>query len=387
MAVQGLNGYNRLGMIHKNIKRTPLRKLIVLSIFSRALVFLAAVAAASIFGERPCTDCWDIGVPFLNLFSRWDSGHYTDIAMHGYSKVIVPNWDFFPGYPILMALLGRLLAASTQMQLLVAINLTGFVVSNLAFLGAIYFFYKLSFKLLHNPDTAYNSALYLAICPAGVFLSAVYSESLFLMLTIGSLYYWQLGSLGKSSVLGFFSAITRPVGIILAIPYLYRALSSKRRYLAKSYLPVASILLGYLIFMAYSQLMTGTPFANFAAEYLYWGVSLNPISKMVLAYEELLANPIILPYIVLSIFAIAASILSIKSRGEAAIVLYAVCLLIIYLLNPIDSFPRYSITLLPIYWSLSRWSKSLVVKRFMIAFLVALLVIGTGLFVNWYSFY
>src|SRR5208282_4348123 len=240
--------------------------------------------------------------------------------------------------PILMALLGRPLAASTQMQLLVAVNLIGFVVSNLAFLGAIYFFYKLSLKLLHNPNIAYNSAFYLALCPAGVFLSAVYSESLFLMLTIGSLYYWQLGNLGKSSVLGFFSAITRPVGIILAVPYLYRALSSKRRNCAKTYLHVASILLGYLIFMAYSQLMTGTPFANFTAEYLYWGVSLNPISKMMLAYEEVLANPIILPYIVLSIFAVAASIWSIKSRDETAIVLYAVCLLIIYLLILLGSF-------------------------------------------------
>jgi hypothetical protein len=197
-----------------------------------------------------------------------------------------------------------------------------------------------------------------------------------------------VGSLGKSSVLGFFSAITRPVGIILAVPYLYRALtSSERRNFAKAYLHVASVLIGYLIFMAYSQFMTGTPFANFAAEYLYWGVSLNLMSKMVLAYKEVLANPIILPYIVLSIFAIAASIWSIKSSVEAAIVLYAVCLLIIYLISPIDSFPRYSITLLPMYWSLSRWSKSLAVKRFMIGFLVALLVIGTGLFVNWYGFY
>ena len=387
MAVQGLNVYNLLRRIHENITRTPLRKLIVLSMFSRALVFLTAVAAASVFGVQSCADCWDIGVPLLNLFSRWDSGHYADIAMTGYSNAIVPNWEFFPGYPILMALLGTPLAVITQMPLLVAVNLIGFVVSNLAFLGAIYFFYKLSFKLLHNPNIAYNSALYLAIFPAGVFLSAVYSESLFLMLTIGSLYYWQLGSLGKSSLLGFLSAITRPVGIILAVPYLYRALSSDRRHFTKSYLPVASILFGYLIFMAYSQLMTGTPFANFAAEYQYWGVSLDTTSKMVLASEELLANPIILPYIVLSIFSMAASILSIKSRGEAAIVLYAVCLLIIYLLNPIDSFPRYSITLLPMYWSLSRWSKSFVVKGCTIAFLVVMLVIGTGLFVNWYSFY
>jgi hypothetical protein len=288
-----------------------------------------------------------------------------------------------------MATIGRILAMTDLIPLHLAVYVAGFAISNLAFLASIYYLYKLSERVFPSFRTAFDSALLLALFPAGVFISAVYSESLFLLLTLSSLYYWRLGKIRKSSVLGFFASLTRPVGVFLAIPILYEVLvTSSQRKKAVLYVPVAVILLGYLAFMAYSQLMTRTPFANFVAERLYFGVNYNPQDLLVLAMKEISDHPITIPFLALGIGGVLASILKARSNPEKAIDLHAICLLILYLFTPpIISFPRYAITLLPIYWSLSRCSQSSWMRGLICVGFLVLLAIGTGLFVNWYAFY
>jgi len=377
--------------IHELVARTPLRTVMVVAILSRLFVFVVAVAANYVFGVNPTCNsfgCWSIDLPFFNLLSRWDSGFYADIALHGYGNQIVAKWEFFPMYPILMGIFGRLLAATSPLPLDLAVHVAGFALSNLFFLAAVYFLYRLSEGILRQTSLAFESALFLAIYPAGVFLSATYSESLFLVLTLSSLYYWYVKRMGKSGVLGFLAALTRPVGVILAVPYLYELLfNSVNRRSPRMYLPILGVLLGYLSFMAYSQLMTGTPFANFDAARLYWKVAPDPIAILTLARREIFDHPIIVPYLVLGVGGVLASLATARSQAEKAIGLYAICLIASYLPTPIISFPRYSITLVPMYWGLSKLSRWPLVRGLMYAIFLVLLAIGTGLFVNWYSFY
>jgi Gpi18-like mannosyltransferase len=159
--------------------RTPLKIVVVAAILSRLFVFAVAVAANHIFGVNPTCNsfgCWSIHLPFFNLFSRWDSGFYGDIARTGYNKVIDRNWEFFPLYPILVAIFGRLLAATGLLQLDLAVHVAGFIISNVAFVVAVYFLYRLSERVLGNTRMACDSAILVAIYHAGVFLSATYSE-------------------------------------------------------------------------------------------------------------------------------------------------------------------------------------------------------------------
>lgn len=380
---------SKLSKVRKAVYGTSSKALLSVAVVSRFFVFAVALAANSIFGVSPaCNRCGDIGVPFFNLFSRWDSSYYADIAIRGYPNLITQRWEFFPLYPLLMGIFGRFLAIIPEIPLTLGVHLAGFAISNLAFLGSVYYLYNLSELVLGKAKLAFDSAFFLAIYPAGVFLSATYSESLFLLLTLSSLHYWHSGRVAKSAGLGFLATLTRPVGIFLAVPYLYEALTNPaRRRVPSTYVPVMCAPLGFLVFMAYSQLMTGTPFATFAAEREFWNVSMNPNTIMLLAHKELLTHPIIIPFLALGILAVAASVLAAGNRAEEAIDLYATCLLISYLVTPIISFPRYSITLLPAYWTLSRWSQTPWVKVILAAVFLALLAIGTVLYVNWYSFY
>lgn len=363
-------------------------KLAVLAMLSRVLVFAVAIAARNTLPMRPCTQCWDIGVPFVNLFSRWDSAYYANIAMLGYPHQITARWAFFPGYPILIGMLGRFLTITVQLKLVPAVYLAGFLVSNLAFFGAVFYLSRLSTMILNNRRLAFISAALLAFYPAGVFLSAVCSDSLFLLLTISSLYYCWRDNLGRSAALGFLASLTRPVGVLLVAPIAYKLLQdSSRRNASRSYLPAVGIMLGFLSFVAYSQLMTGTMFASSIAERSFWLVYFNPYDRFMEDLHEILVNPIILPYLVLSLSAIVAYIQRVRNRDETAIGLYAICLLAAYLISPLDSFARYSITLLPMYWSFSRWAGHSAARVLIYALFLVLLAIGTALFVNWYRFY
>ena len=363
----------------------------IFAVGSRLFVFAVAIASSMIFSLNPACKsigCWTISLPFINIFARWDSGFYADIALTGYGTTITPRWEFFPLYPILMGIVGRLIAFMFPIPLDLAVYVAGFVISNVAFFGCVYFLFQLSDLVLGNTRTAAQSGILLALYPAGVFLSAVYSESVFLLLVLTSLIYWYRIKHPLSGVLGFLAGLARPVGVLLAIPYVYEVLTDRSaRKSALNYISVVAVLMAFVSFLAYSQIMTGTPFATFAAERLYWKVTLSPTYILTLARNEIIDHPIILPYLAMGIGGVLASILTARSRAEKEIALFSIILVAAYLFTPIISFPRYSITLVPMYWNLSKLCNLKWLRIFIYAAFLVLLAVGTAQFVNWYSFY
>jgi Gpi18-like mannosyltransferase len=374
-----------------SIKKHSGVTLLTAAVVSRIFVFSVALLSNWLFGVR-CQSCWDIGFPLVNLFARWDSAYYGDLSIRGYSNSMERHWAFFPGYPIVMGAFGRILAVSLSIPLGLAVALSGFIISNLSFFGAVYYMYKLSKVVLHSANLAFSSALFLIFYPAGVFLSAVYSDSLFLMLTIGSLYFWRVKKLGISGILGFLAGSVRPVGVLLAMPFLYEILTTpKTRSQVASYLHPAVVLIPYPLFMVYSYVKTGSALAFVEAELRYWGIVefRNPLMALYSLYDGIMENLLILPFVLLSVVAILASVATArKYHEESAFHVHAFSLLFVYLfIASLPSFPRFSITLIPVYWWVARWSsKSLEFRMFIYAVSLTLLAIGTGLFVNWYQF-
>jgi len=355
--------------------------LLTVAVLSRLFVFVVALVTNRVFGVS-CQTCGNISYPLLNLFSRWDSAYYVHIATHGYSSWTDQYWAFFPAYPVLMGGFGRLLSFLFMIPLDLAVDLAGFVISNLSFLVAVYYLYKLSAAVLGKLRLAFDSAVYLALFPSGVFLSAIYSDSLFILLTISSLYYWQLGRLGRSGILGLFAALTRPLGLLLVLPFIYKILvDSPSRMRIAVYLHTAMIPVGSLVFIVYSWLRTGTAFAFFIAEAQHWRTGMSG------SLGAGIENPFTYPFLILGIATLVVSILIERNPRETTYNLHAFCLIITYLLGDITSFPRYSITLLPIYWQIARYSRSLAFRIFIYAVSVTLLAICTGLYVNWYHFF
>ena len=151
-------------------------------ILSRLLVLAAGVLGLAA-GRHPGWDVFDptavsarlgsVGDQLAAASVRWDAIHYLAIASHGYHSAAATV--FFPLYPLLVGALGWL-CGSTVMA--------GIAVSLIALALALVLLHRLA-ELELGREVADVTVALLAFAPLSFFFSAVYTESLFLLLTVG----------------------------------------------------------------------------------------------------------------------------------------------------------------------------------------------------------
>ncbi len=154
----------------------------------------------------------------INMWSRWDSGWYLEIAKSGYNyEPGKPSGAaFFPLYPaVTRAFQSILFLPKTDLWYLVA----GLAVSNISLLVTLAYLYVLV-RLEYNDDVARRAVFCLLLFRTTFFLSSVYSESTFLALSISSFYYARKAHWIAACVLAALAALCRSQGIILLLPLL-----------------------------------------------------------------------------------------------------------------------------------------------------------------------
>lgn len=191
---------------------------------SRLVIMGAGVFAVLSFGRAPGTNGFDpsrLTAPFGyfgNLLAaplaRWDSVWYLAIAHGGYDHEPART-AFFPLYPMVMRGLGTVIGSD-----LVA----GVVISLASFALGLVLLHKLV-TLELGERQARATVMLLAFCPVAYFFSAVYSESLYLALSVGAIYEARVGRWPSAGLLGGIAAASRNSGIVLIVPlallYLY----------------------------------------------------------------------------------------------------------------------------------------------------------------------
>jgi hypothetical protein len=186
-------------------------------IFTRLPVLIVGILAVSLVGTaRPpvAEALWRVSPQELpNLLARWDTYYYHSIAATGYAwNPAVFQHDnvvFFPLYPLLMRWGGAIIGGHP----LVA----GLVISLAAFTGAIALLYQLAAAEI-GPDAARRAILLLVTFPYALFFSVVYTESLFLLLSVGAFYAMRRGRLIPAALAGLAIGLTRPNGFWLSVP-------------------------------------------------------------------------------------------------------------------------------------------------------------------------
>jgi hypothetical protein len=114
----------------------------------------------------------------LGVWQRFDTLWYVKIATQGYSPDD-GSTVYFPLYPLLIKLLGKVLLENYLLAVL--------VVSNVAYVGVLFYLYKLA-ELELGKAASRRSVLYLSVLPTAFFFLVAYTESLFLLLTLAALY-------------------------------------------------------------------------------------------------------------------------------------------------------------------------------------------------------
>ena len=188
------------------------RDAVEIYLWSRAGVWLAAIFVVTLFDtvsgafRVPIDHRWDIDIGWgIGLWSRWDSGWFLRIAEEGYVEP-ERTTAFFPLYPMLVKALGTALSGH--------FIFAGIVISLAACAGAFLLLHRLAEDLL-GPAGAFRSVLYLAVYPMTLFLGAVYSESLFLLLSIASFVLALRGRFLWAGVVVGLAILTRSAGVAL----------------------------------------------------------------------------------------------------------------------------------------------------------------------------
>jgi hypothetical protein len=190
--------------------RAGQRQALDIYLWSRAAIWIAAIFAFFFFepNRHPNADRWDtarlheLGY-FTDIWARWDSDFFLRIAQNGYDNA---SAAFNPLYPALIAGLGRILFGHYL--------LAGLIISLLCCLGSFLLLYRLAVERL-GVESAARSVLYLAVFPMALFLQAVYSESLFLLLVLGAFTLAERQRFAGAGLVAGLAILTRATGLAL----------------------------------------------------------------------------------------------------------------------------------------------------------------------------
>lgn len=275
---------------------------------SRILVWTAGVGAVLVAGVHADVAGVLLERPFGGFANQliapatsWDAGSYLAIAEHGYA-----GSGYFAAYYPLYPCLIRLFSWSEGSAVL-----AGIAIAVGSFGAGLYLVHRLV-SLDFDAQTANRTVAVIALFPTSLFFSAVYTEALFLALSVGAVYaarrerWWWAGCLGAAA------ALTRPNGLTVLVPLVWIYLYGPRRIpadllaaaapwrprfrirpdAAALLLPLLAVL-GFFVYLG----LHGDWLGPLHAERLYWGRTLQPFAGLwrspvaaVLAVRELLTG-------------------------------------------------------------------------------------------------
>jgi hypothetical protein len=367
----------------------------------------AAIFAAGIVGDvfLPTVEGhWvaDPNSPFLSLWAKWDSQWYVQIARDGYwfQPLRQSNVAFFPLYPLAVRLFAPLAGDNPV--------LSGFMVSNLTFLLALIFLYRLAELELADREAARRTIFYLALFPTAFFFSAVYTESLFLLLSVATMYFARRQRWLATALAGVLAAATRNLGVVLWALVMWewlrchgwslRGTLRRQTWAAllanlKVHWPelviIAVIPLGLLLYMAFLKINFDRPLAFIEVQAAWGRQNVGPgavIARELRALAEFQLNKGGLSRLlnlsaVLAVLAMTPFVWRRLGEGYA---IYVLILILVPISSSAMSVIRYVLPLFPVFILLGWWGRRATVDRALLACFAVGLGVLTTIFVNWY---
>lgn len=360
---------------------------------SRLLILLVASLSYLIVIKAPLSEH---RISLIERFSTWDTDWYLKIVREGYSYV--PGDEstvaFYPLYPLLV----RAVAWCG-----LDVQIAGYLVSNVALLGAAVLLWMLAAGETRSRTVANLAVMFLLFCPGAMWFSMIYSESVFLLTLTGCLLAARRRAWLAAAACGYLAALARPPGLLAGIflaleawqqwherradPTLrWEGWAREARDQWRVVLGVFAPALGHATQLAFYQWRFGDWQAQAKAARYGWGVggfrtpwrALTENWANVEPFYRWLAYPILGVFLLLAV----AGFWSLRRKGFAAL---ALALIALYVSTAtIHSLPRYLCTTVPVFLVLGQFaarSRTLELAAFsasvgLLGLLVTLLING-----------
>ena len=354
----------------------------------------------------------------LQSWNQFDARYFVGIAHYGYGAYngyagYNPQHPytaaFFPLYPLLIHVVGLLLGGSYA-----ADYASSLLVANICFFFAMIFIYCL---VRNNFDSsiAQRSLFFLAFNPFGIFFFLGYSESLFLLLCVATLFLLQRGKpldWWLAGLCGAGAILTRGSGVVLLLVFssaflqhfgpTLRTWSEQKsgifkegrwREMLNALLPMGLIPLALSCYMFYLWIHWHDPLLFSHGEEHLWGRRLTwPwVGSFTTIYDLLFTtqgrNARNLTDLIFTLGPLAIIILAWK-RLPLNYIIFSLAIAIFSLMYPwpghaLASAPRFLLVIFPVGVMLALWSKRPAVEKMFEVIWVTFFVINTLLFVLW----
>jgi Gpi18-like mannosyltransferase len=176
---------------------------LALIVFSRQIIERGPHVVVSTQNEH--------GGTLLDILTQWDGNWYRLIAERGYAPPMPEvAAAFFPLYPLLVRAVA-FIVRDVQVACL--------LVSNGCLIASALLMIRL-LRLDYDEVVSRRALIFLMFNPVSFFLSAAYTESTFLLLSIGALLAARQNKWSVAGLCGGFLSATRAPGLLIGVPLL-----------------------------------------------------------------------------------------------------------------------------------------------------------------------
>jgi hypothetical protein len=383
---------------------------------SRLLVWVSAGLAVAVLGTvssmvkrfdptglSTSASLGSVGNVLAAAAVRGDAIWYLRIAHEGYYTAAATR--FFPLYPLLVHA-GSWLTGS--------LPIAGVLVSMLALFGGLFVIHRLT-TLELGARVADVTVELIAFGPLALFLSAVYTESLFMALAAGTFYAARRGRWATAGALGGLAALTRITGVLLVVPVLILFFygpradvesTGTRRGLLPSYrfAPAAlwaalipggtAVFSGYLMLRGYGPLSFLHAQTRFTHHVLavplvsVGNAALDAWTQLRLGFTGFETQT----QSVVGLVALTVALLALLGVYRRLPLAYGAFVLVSLLVplssptvgDPLKGLPRYLTVLFPLFMAAAPWALARGMRRPLVLGFAALLVFFTAQFATWH---
>jgi hypothetical protein len=287
----------------------------------------------------------------VEALSSWDGSHYAAIASQGYSIEGAESrrLNLFP----LLPAVARLLGGSSHAPL------AGILLSQFCLLGSMLLLTKLAPEGPGAP-LRLQPGFWLLVSPLGFFLSAFYTESLFLFLSLLIVLACRSDRLAAIGVAGVLAGLTRPTAIFLPV---FPALEALQRYRQGTrwrglLFCAATPLVGIALYVIYVGYLVGDPFGYLNIHRRWgneWTLPFRPLLETLVDFARQIlwsrqVGPVDKIVAVCSSIGVLALMIWGWRRVQVAFIGYVVVtMLLIHAELPFRATARYELVLFPVF--------------------------------------
>jgi hypothetical protein len=321
------------------------------------------------------------GHRLLTTNAFFDGVHYLTIALKGYEGTGLIQ-AFFPLYPMVLHVfsIGGVLNPV----------IIGTLISTCCLVAALIVLKKLLILEKETDSTILWTFIFILSSPTAFFWGMVYSESLFLLLSVLSFYWAKKERWWLAGFAGMGAAMTRITGVFIFLGLVWQYHQKQKKFQFNT-VSVLLPIVGLGIYMAYLYFTFGDALMFFNVQSEFGGG--RETGRLILLYQVLyrylkmlVSIPLqswayyqVLLELISAIFAMVGLVISYFKLPRAYFWYALPAFVLPTLTGTFSSMPRYILVIFPIYWALAKISSHRI-RWIMVIIGILLQVINVWLF-------